>query len=198
MSDSTTQKLILPINAAKLTASMKTDSYRRRFGFEHYGVDMVCTSGSRTLYASGNGKVVAAGRDRVVGNVVAVCYPNALHRPTGKAMDVVFRYYHLETILVKEGERVTKDTRLGVYGNTGSLKMALHLEADTDVAHPLYSPTVGSSDFLRGRTQGANDKTLSSPVEWLHRKTSAPDNQTYATAGDSYISGQDIAIDEVL
>lgn len=193
------QKLILPINAAKLTASMKTESYRARFGFEHYGADLVSTAGNRTLYASGNGTVVATGRDNVVGNVVAVCYPNARHRPTGKAADVVFRYYHLDSVLVREGDAVTKDSRLGLYGCTGSLKMAphLHLEADTDVAHPLHSPTVSSSNLLVGRAKGANDKTMTSPLEWLHKKVSPPDNQQYTTAGDAYIDRADREIGEV-
>lgn len=194
------QKLILPINSAKLTASMKTESYRTRFGFEHYGVDMVSASGTRTLYASGVGKVVAAGRDNVVGNVLAVCYLCAYHRPTGKPMDVVFRYFHLESFLVSQGDLVTKDTKLGLYGNTGSLKMAyhLHLEADTDIEHPLFSPTVGSSTFLKGRSQGANDKTVASPIDWLHLKTSPPDNQSYTTAADIYIRKEDCQIGQLI
>lgn len=73
------QQLILPINKCKLTASWKTDSYRNKFEFVHYGADMVSTAGAVAIYASGDGEVVATGADSVVGNVVAV-----RQAPTGR------------------------------------------------------------------------------------------------------------------
>lgn len=196
------QQLILPINKCKLTASYKTDAYRNKFGFTHYGSDMVSTSGVVSIYASGDGEVVATGTDSVVGNVVAVKYTQAKNRVTGKAQDVVFRYFHLAYIAVKKGDKVTVDTRLGSYGNTGSLQgmaIHLHIEADTDTANPLHSPTVKSSSLLIGSNNKANDSTMTNPLEWLHRKISAPENQTYTTTSDAYIRTEDktvTAIDE--
>jgi len=193
------QKLILPINKCRLTASWKTAAYRVRFGFEHYGADMVSTAGDRILWASGNGTVVAAGWDNVVGNAVAVSYPGALNHRTGKVNGLILRYFHLESIAVKVGQAINKDTRLGFYGKTGSMDMAnhLHLEADTDTQHPLYSPTVNSSNFLKGRALGANDKTMTSPLDWLHCKTNAPDYQAYSTANDAFIAPGDKAIPNI-
>ena len=194
-----TQKLILPINKCRLTASWKTVAYKIKFHFEHYGADMAGTARDRTVFASGSGTVVAAGRDKVVGNVVAVVYPGALNRRTGKVQDLVLRYFHLESIAVKAGQPVGKDTRLGLYGNTGLMKMAyhLHLEADTDIRRPLYSPTVNNSNFLKGRAAGANDRTMSSPLDWLHCKTDAPDFQAYSTTNDAYIAQADKTIPNV-
>jgi murein DD-endopeptidase MepM/ murein hydrolase activator NlpD len=194
------QKLILPINNIKLTASMKTAAYQKRFGYIHYGVDMVSAVGDRTLYASGDGLVVATGTDNVVGKVIAIVYQNVKNCATGAEEDVVFRYFHLESISVKAGDKVTKDTRLGIYGNTGSMQMAyhLHLEADTDTKNPLYSPTVNSSSFLKGRIHGANDKTMRSAVDYLHCKTSGPDSQTFTTANDAYIQTSDKTIDKIV
>lgn len=193
------QKLILPINHCKLTASMKTQAYRSKYGFEHYGVDMVSATGDRKIYASGSGIVVAVGYDSVVGNVVAVHYGSAWNAVTGQVKDVVFRYYHLEKAAVRMGTRTTKDTVLGYYGNTGQVKMAnhLHLEADADTAYPLYSPTVLRSSLLKGRALGANDGTMSTPLDWLHKKVSAPDNQTYTTAADAYVRQTDQALRSV-
>ena len=190
------QKLILPVNKCRLTASWKTAAYRVRFGFQHYGADIISTSADRTLWASGNGTVVSRGFDSVVGNVVAVSYPGAINHRSGKASDLILRYFHLESIAVQVGQAVNKDTRLGIYGRTGSMNMAnhLHLEADTDTKHPLFSPTVNSSSYLRGRAFGANDKTMSSPLDWLHCKTDAPDYQAYSTAGDSFIAPADKTI----
>ncbi|MBC3938159.1 M23 family metallopeptidase [Anaerotruncus massiliensis (ex Liu et al. 2021)] len=190
------QKLILPINQALLTASMKTQAYLDKFHFVHYGVDMVSSRGDRTVYASGEGTVLETGVDSVVGNVVAVLYPGAQCR-NGRSGDLIFRYFHLERILVKKGDAICKDTRIGCYGNTGSLKMAphLHLEADSDTAHPLFSPTVLRSSFLHGRSMGANDATVCNPIDWLACKQSPPDSQSYRTAGDVYIRPEDLKIE---
>lgn len=187
------QRLILPINDCRLTASWKTSAYASRFGFVHYGCDMVSASGNRTVYASGKGEVVAVGRDSVVGKVVVVQYHSALHRIDGRARDVVFRYFHLDTVFVSAGQAVTKDTRLGSYGNTGMLQMArhLHLEADRDVLHPLHSPTVCRSSFLTGTAALVNDRTMSNPLEWLHCKTDSPDLQHFSTAGNQFIRSED-------
>lgn len=197
------QRLILPINKCKLTASWKTSAYYNAYGFIHYGVDLVAMDGSatgiRTIYASGDGEVVATGCDNVVGNVISVKYYDALHRPSGRSWDVVFRYYHLNSINVKPGQKVSKDTVLGEYGNTGSLTMGkhLHIEADTDTTYPLYSPTVKNSNLIKGTAAGANSKTMYTPVEWLHRKTSGPDYQTWTTANDAYIQADDKSIPAV-
>jgi murein DD-endopeptidase MepM/ murein hydrolase activator NlpD len=190
------QKLILPVSKAKLTASWKTQAYEKRFGFVHYGVDLVSAERIRNLYASGDGVVLETGVDSVVGNVVVIQYLDAVRRSTGKSMDVVFRYFHLDSVKVKPGDKVNKDVCFAVYGNTGSLKMDfhLHMEADTDCDHARYSPTVNNSSFLRGRAHGATDATMTNPMDWLHCKTSPPDNQTYATADNMFIAPEDTAI----
>ena len=98
---------------------------------------------------------------------------------------------------MKKGNAVNKDTQIGRYGNTGLLKMAphLHLEADADTAHPLFSPTVLRSSFLHGRSAGANDETIRNPIDWLFCKQSPPDCQSYHTAGDIYIRPEDLEIE---
>lgn len=189
------QKLILPINACKVTASMGTSAYKAKYGFSHYGVDMVSTKGTFLIYASGTGKVVATGRDAVVGNVVIVQYNDALNRKTSRAQNLVFRYFHLTQISVKPGQPVDKNTVLGIYGSTGSLPMSphLHLEADSDIKYPLFTPTVSRSDFLKGTTAGANSQSICNPLDYLYCKTTAPDNQTYITAADAFVTTADRA-----
>ncbi|MCL2056770.1 MAG: M23 family metallopeptidase [Oscillospiraceae bacterium] len=183
-----------------VTASWKTEPYRQKFGTEHYGMDLISRARNRTLWGSGRGTVVSTGKDSVVGNVVAVMYPAALNRKTGQSGDVVFRYFHLESISVRIGQSVTKDTRLGFYGNTGmySTGAHLHLEADTDTAFPLYSPTVLRSSFLMGRAVGAHDKTMTNPADWLYCKTSAPDRQSWETAGGVFIRLSDRVMENIV
>ncbi len=118
------QKLILPLNRTLVTASMGNAAYRAKFGFPHYGTDMVSAVGDTTIYASGTGTLIAAGWDRCAGNVVVIRYPGAVYRPDGTAADVIFRYFHLAEIgKIPAGENaITKDTILGRYG--GSLVWA--------------------------------------------------------------------------
>jgi murein DD-endopeptidase MepM/ murein hydrolase activator NlpD len=193
------QKLILPINKAKLTASIDTEAYKNRFGFRHYGADMVATNGSLTVYSSGNGTVVAAGYDNACGNVVAVYYPGCYNHRAQKTHDVILRYFHLGSISVRSGQKVNKDTRLGYYGHTGKYAGTgahLHLEADSDTKYPLYTPTLSASNFLRGVSQGAipydsPGNTVINPLDMLHIKPNLPDWQGFTTAGDRYIRTSD-------
>lgn len=189
------QKLILPINRTKITASWKTSAYLNKFGNIHYGADLISLSGAadRKVYASGDGVVVGCGFDNVVGNVVAVLYLDAYDRATGRTEDIIIRYFHLASIKVAKWQEVNKDTLLGYYGATGMLNMSphLHIEADKDISYPMYSPTVLSSNLIKGRAVGANDKTMVNPLQYFHCKSSKPDYQTYTTDGNSYIRTED-------
>ena len=57
------QKLILPVNRTRVTASAFNRAYRERFGYPHYGTDLVSAVGDRTVYASGTGTLIIAGWD---------------------------------------------------------------------------------------------------------------------------------------
>ncbi len=171
------QKLILPINKAKTTASIRTNAYRKRFGFSHYGVDMVSRSLSRNVWASGDGVVLKTGKDNVYGNTVIVKYTGVLNHKTKKVFDVVLRYFHLKSIAVKEGQRVDINTKLGVYGNTGKYSTGahLHITADTDTKYYNYEPGLKSSSNI---IKKGNDKTVINPMSLFHIKTTSPENQS--------------------
>lgn len=197
------QKLILPLNRTLVTASMGNAAYRAKFGFPHYGTDMVSAVGDTTIYASGTGTLIAAGWDKYAGNVVVIRYPGAVYRPDGTAADVIFRYFHLAEIgKIPAGENaITKDTILGRYGGSGMGSKSywsphLHVEADTDVR---VSPLLSHLHPQRGRScsgglPGATAATLRDCLDYLYRKTSAPDRQTYQTAGAPYVDQKDFAI----
>ncbi|MDR2933289.1 MAG: M23 family metallopeptidase [Oscillospiraceae bacterium] len=198
------QKLILPINKAKLTASIDTEAYKKAFGFRHFGSDMISTQKDRTVYASGNGTVAATGWDNACGNVVAVVYPGAYNRKTQKDESIAIRYFHLAAINVKMGQRVDKNTKLGTYGMTGKYGGTgphLHMEADADTQYVLYTPTVTASNYLRGTSQGAvpfDDarNTVMNVIDFMHCKPGLLDLQTYTTALDAYIHPEDRSIDK--
>lgn len=195
------QKLILPINHAYLTASIDTDTYTSKFGFEHYGCDLISTKADRTVYASGTGQVKSAGWDNVCGNVIIIVYDDVYNHSTEKTLPLTMRYFHLQTILVTPGQRVTKDTKIGVYGNTGRYVTGshLHVEADTDTVYVRYTPSILSSNLLQGIYQGAypfssDQNTVVNPLSFFHIKASAPDNQTFLTAQNAFISANDQAL----
>ncbi len=197
------QKLILPINSCKLNASWKTQAYTNQFGFSHYGCDLICSDiiKNRKIWGSGRGVVVDQGFDVNCGNVLIIKYSDAFNHATGKTADVLFRYFHLQKISVVKGQEISTKTVLGEYGGTGKygggmFSKHLHVEADYDVTHPRYTPTVTDSTWLVGSNQSnaslqAMLKTMTNPISLLHTKTSAPDKQKYTTANDAYILNED-------
>lgn len=187
--DNMAQKLILPINKMRVTAAYKNANYKRQFGYTHYGID--CTDKARTdktIWGSGNGKITHCGWHPTGGNVVVAVYENC-ELPSGKIKDIAVRYFHLEKILVSAGQKITKDTKLGLYGNTGSSSGAhLHVEVDTDVKYPNYTPQTSKSNAV---LKSGVDSTLN-PVDVFWAKASSPDWQEISNAGYDTVSSADL------
>ncbi|MBU5419594.1 M23 family metallopeptidase [Acetanaerobacterium sp. MSJ-12] len=192
------QKLIQPINNARLTASYKwRDAYKRQFKATHYGQDM---TGGPIVYAQGNGTVAFAGWDNVCGWVVGIVYKDCYSWYYKTVSDITGRYYHMADVRVKPGQRVTKDTRIGTVGNTGKYTTGahLHVELDTDTKYPNYTPTLaGNSNILKKGTRGAKDTTVD-PMRWTHTKASAPDNQTIVAGyGSDWVDPRDAKLPKI-
>lgn len=197
------QKLILPINKCKITASPKTNAYKNRFGFEHYGTDMVSTSLSRTVWASGDGVVLSVGNDLVFGNCVTVMYQNCLNHRTKEVADLVVRYFHLKSIAVKVGQKCDINTKLGVYGNTGKYSFGahLHVTADLDCKYFNYEPGLYKNSNIIKR---GNSKTVVNAFDYFHRKVTSPECQTLTRDsvshfnGEKYTTAQDVLVPTVI
>ena len=183
------QKLILPINKCRITAGYKNAKYKKQFGYTHYGIDMTDQARSdRRVYASGKGTVHSCGWHPSGGNVITIIYPEC-RLTNGVIRDLSVRYFHLDSILVKKGDKVTKDTVIGMYGNTGASSGAhLHIEIDTDVKYPNYSPqTSKSNDVLKAGTDSTINPTL---ALWV--KPSSPDNQSVKNSGYDTVASSDL------
>ena len=191
------QKLILPINKCRLTASKGTREYKNKYGFEHYGVDMISAVGDTTVYASGNGVCLAAGFDSLFGNTVIIKYENVYNHTTKKTYDIILRYFHGANIFVKAGDSVNKDTILMRYGNTGkhSSGSHLHITADLDTQFPAYEPGIAQSGNI---IKKGNASTVINPMEVFHKKVSAPDKQTIESGDDVYVRETDINIPSII
>ena len=190
------QKLILPINKCRITAGYKNANYAREFGYTHYGVDM--TDKDRkdyTVFASGKGKVTHAGYNRSGGNVVVIVYRDC-QLSNGDTCDIVLRYFHLKSIKVRVGQNVNKDTIIGLYGNTGYSSGAhLHLECDTDVNYPNYTPQISSSSSNSVLKKGVAS-TMLNPTQVLWIKKTKPDYQCVVSSGYNTVAKSDVSYKE--
>lgn len=168
------QRLILPINKCVFSAGYKNAAYLKQQGYNHYGVDLFSDSGL-TVYACGDGKVIAAGMDgnalnQRLGNCVVVLYYD-VQMPNGKVCDLACRMFHFSKLSVKTGDLVTKNTIVGQYGNTGSTTVLgkpmgyhLHIEFDSDTKYPQYAVGIsGNGNIIK---RGTVDSTINPSTVW--------------------------------
>ncbi len=186
------QYLALPINNCTITAMYQEDSnpaYQHEWDIGgHFGLDM--TGYPNTIYASGNGTVVGVGgaARTGVGYWVAIRYNNVyawnMNNNQRKIIpSVIIRYFHLASkSSLKVGQQVDLNTTIGIYGHTGqwydSMGAHLHVEVDTDINNPLYTPTLtGAAGGLYAGNRGSSDTTFD-PCTVFFIKDSSPENQT--------------------
>ncbi|MCT4787456.1 M23 family metallopeptidase [Exiguobacterium aestuarii] len=154
------EKAILPLNNARITAGFKNESYFKRMGFEHFGTDMADLKRKDfAVYAPFKMKIVAVGYDNVMGGSIIATSVNPIdvhYGPEKGAHHLTVRMAHLDKMYVKVGEIVApEDSKIADYGNTGKYPIGshLHIEIDTDVEYPRYSPTLsGSSNIWEAGT----------------------------------------------
>ena len=175
----------------KITSGYMNTKYRSVFRCTHFGHDAISIKGDRTAYASGDGNVIRCGMDSICGNIVAIKYEKCLNEDTGKSQDVIIRYFHLASIAVKEGQAVTKDTKIGVMGKTGILSTGVHLhyEIDTDAReqYACYTPTIGRN----GTILKAGTASTVNPAVFIHTKVSPPDYQSVQIVTDGFATSED-------
>lgn len=172
------QRLVLPINNFKPTAGYKSEKYRRKFGFRHFGIDCV---GSDEVYALGNGVVKLAGCDGKNGKttgktagcgyVAIVVYTDCENNKSGKPADLTVTYMHLRELpSVTAGQRVTKDTVIGYMGNTGAHTTGkhLHMQMDTDTKYWQYCAGLKKRGYgVFKFAKGGNVDSTVNPTDYL-------------------------------
>lgn len=189
------QKLIQPINEMRVGLGFLSPLYQQRgivtladgTKMPHYGVDWwQAQETSKDLYAMGNGEVLRVGFDTTFGGTVVVRYNRCVNHRTGDITDLIVRCYHMASIYTRAGQRVTKDTVLGVIGATGKHAngVHVHLEVDLNVDDPFGVPGIANTNLLHWVT--VKHLTVVDPAAYVHTKASAPDRQTCVSAGDWY------------
>lgn len=164
------QRLIMPFKRQMMLCGYKAAPYKKHHGYPHYGVDISSIQGGAgddpTIYASGDGIVLDAGRDNSLGYGICILYSGAYNHQTGQRVDVVARYMHMPSVMVKTGDVVKQGAPLAVEGNIGppGMDYHLHIEFDTDIQWPRWSPQVSEGHTF---WQKGADSTLN-PSHLLH------------------------------
>lgn len=175
------QKLIQPINKMIVSAGFLNDAYAKKFGFKHWGYDCY---GESTVYAQGHGIVVATGTDSCYGNFVMVYYPQA-----NGDKDIIASYFHFSSVKVSNGQFVSKDTPLGIIGMTGTYATGIHLHTE------MREYRMGDPRMISPFTTQYFTKNIAvtwiNPLNIIHCKGSAPDNQTRTFSDTTYTNIQD-------
>lgn len=191
------QFLLIPLNKAQLTAGYKNAQYKKKFGFTHYGIDLSNSPGDdRTLWGMGEGIVKACGYDNIYGNTVVIVYKNVFNYSTNRIQDVTVRLYHMASISVRVGQKVTTATKLGVMGNTGKYTTGahVHVEIDSDTRMPEYAPGLSKSSNI---IKKGVDTTIK-PSDVLYIKPNKPDNQTLVFAAGNFASREEANLKQTL
>ena len=189
------QRLILPINNCKLGVGYQSLAHRafvekyQGVKEHHYGWDI---KGATTVYASGKGTVVNAGWDDDFGYIAIIKYDDVDTKDSFHVIHnhvaLVVRYFHMGSVKVSKGQKVTKDTVIGTIGKTGKREFTnvnhVHIEVDTDTIYAEYSP-MKPKNGTPGIIKPGNANTILIPWGVFCRKTTAPDNQTISGDGES-------------
>lgn len=176
------QRLIQPINKATISASFGNTAYLKKFGYEHWGVDLY---GELQAWCQGDGIVTATGSDATYGNFVQIVYPDVEEFGT-----VVATYCHLASIGANMllGRFVNKDSKLGVVGKTGNAT-GIHLHLEMRLWEGDRKRMI--SPF---KTQNFAKDTAAAwfnPLNCMYCKTNSPDNQTRTFADTTYTNSGD-------
>lgn len=158
------EQAILPLNHARITAGYKNALYRQSMGFEHFGIDMADLKRKDTaVYAPFKMKIVAVGDDTLMGGSLIAVSVNPIdvhYGPKKGARRLTVRMAHLANVFVKVGDIVSpENAKIADYGSTGKYGGSphLHIEIDTDVNYPQYSPTLSRSSNI---WKAGRDSTL--------------------------------------
>ena len=120
----------------------------------HVGIDIASKNGDTAIYAAASGTVAKVGWNNANGNYVVL-----KHNISGKP---VYSFYaHLSKYTVSSGKSVSKGTKIGVIGNTGSEQTGTHL-------HFAITNTLWSGSYYGYATKFSGDKTTYAGVTYYN------------------------------
>lgn len=177
------QKLIMPVNQAIISASFKNPSYKKKFGFDHYGVDMYSKE-CDIIWGQGIGIALAYGWDNLYGWYASILYPEAYYNNHPKS--IIANYFHMREKQILP-TIITTNTVIGRIGETGQYATGPHLHLEMyptkdfissggHIMSPFNSPTFRKCD------------TAFDPLLITFLKPTHPDLQTIEFENSVYIN----------
>lgn len=163
------QILFYPLDDGLITAGYLNKRYLEKNSFNHFGTDITTVgNGIAAVAASGTGTVLATeSDDNNLGSIAVIRYDNVYSPALGKSVPLIARYYHMVSISVREGDLVTARQEIGKIDRQHKWYNHVHIELDTDTAHPFNTPQVAeSSSDLLIRFPASGDSLLD-PVDVL-------------------------------
>ena len=123
--------------------------YKAKNG-DHLGIDIKSQTGDTNVYAFADGTVTQSGWNSANGNCVVIA-----HTISGKT---VYSFYgHLQSRSVSVGQKVSKGSKIGIIGNTGSSSTGVHLH---------FAITTQNSCGTWGYTQNQTFNNNANSVSW--------------------------------
>lgn len=147
------QVLTLPVNNLRLDCGYKDPDYP--YNYKHYGHDYTCPNDlDIDVVSGGTGRVVACGLDRgTLLNIAVIIYDNVYMPNLKITRSVVVRYFHMKKLYIKNGQTVTRGTKIGMSmgyknypqkSNTGLRHVHVEVDGDARTKYACWSPQVGS------------------------------------------------------
>lgn len=103
--------MIFPLPKSSVTTFSDTYGESRTGGREHHGTDISVPDGTR-IFAVESGQIKETGNNSLDGNYIIL----------GGSGGMSYRYSHLSSIAVKEGQTVSQGAFMGLTGHTGNAK----------------------------------------------------------------------------
>lgn len=163
------QLLIFPMIECTVAGGFKNSLYKKDYGYVHYGVDFDDRWGKDfDVIASGDGKVLGIEKNsNSIGGVVVIQYDNVQLPGTRQIIPLIARYYHLYNVKVVKGQTVKAYDVIGTVSGGHKWYNHVHMELDTDIKYPFYTPQVSEDASKLLVRNGATDTTLLNPMNVL-------------------------------
>ena len=176
------QKLIMPVNKSTVTATFKNQKYYKKFGFEHYGIDLV---GDSVIWSCGQGICLLAGLNTLYGKYASILYPDC----HGYAAPFILaQFFHMKDIYCHTGMILNKDSKVGIMGCSGKYATGVHL-------HLEFIPVNNLDNLLNFNSpEKINNNLKFNPLRILHVKTSALDYQSITFTNDGFSDKQEVKL----
>lgn len=173
------QKLIMPVNNSTITASFHNPKYYNKFGFVHYGVDII---GDSTIWSCGKGICLLTGISSLYGKYASILYPECYGCTSPF---ILAQFFHMKDIYCQPGMVLNKDSKVGVMGCSGKYVTGIHL-------HLEFIPINDLDELLFFEAPEKIEHHLKiNPLQFLYVKSSPPDLQSISFTNDGYCNSKD-------